>query len=285
MARDRNTLTLRQRWTLDDIPWDRIDPCLMASQEILFFLVLSASFIETATDTYTRNLVEYYADDPVVSGWLSSRWQHEELQHGSALRRYAETAWPGMDWAASYARFFEEFSAKCAEDELESSHTLEAVSRCIVEMGTATYYLSVSRLSPDPVLARLAGLIREDEVRHYKYFLRYFRTYQEKERAGRLSILRAILRRLRMIDVSDSAIALRHAYAMRHPGAPYDHRIYRALQKRIKRAVGARFPVEMGARMTLKPLDLSPAVQKTVISVLTPISRYVLGTSARPGPG
>lgn len=279
MASDRNTLTLRQRWTLDDIPWHRIDPQLMADQEVLFYLVLSASFIETATDTYTRNLVDYYAEDPVISHWLSSRWQHEELQHGSALRRYAETAWPDMDWPGSYARFFHDFSAKCAEDALEATRTLEAVSRCIVEMGTATYYLSMSRLSPEPVLARLAGLIREDEVRHYKYFLRYFHAYQEKERASRLSILRAILRRLRMIDLSDSSIALGHAYGMRHPGAPYDKHIYRTLLKQIRHAVGRRFPVEMSAKMTLKPLDLSPAVQKTVISALLPISRYMLGTS------
>ena len=279
MAQDRNTLTLRQRWTLDDIPWNRIKPAVMAEQEILFYLVLSASFIETATDTYTRNLVDYYADDAVVSNWLSSRWQHEELQHGSALRRYAETAWPYIDWPGTYARFFRDFAAKCEEDALEATRALEAVSRCIVEMGTASYYLTVSRLSPDPVLARLAGLIREDEVRHYKYFLRYFHTYQEKERTGRLRILRAILRRLRMIDVSDSSIALRHAYSLRHPGAPYDKQIYRALQKRIRRAAGKRFPVEMSAKMTLKPLDLSPSVQKTVISVLTPISRYMLGTS------
>lgn len=279
MARDRNTLTLRQRWTLEDIPWNRIDPRLMAEQEVLFYLVLSASFIETATDTYTRNLLDYYADDAAVSDWLSSRWQREELQHGAALRKYAEHAWPGMDWPGTYARFFGEFAAKCAADLLEASRALEAVSRCIVEMGTATYYLTMSRLSPEPVLARLAGLIREDEVRHYKYFLRYFHSYQEKERASRLRILRAIVRRLRMMDMSDSSIALRHAYAMRHPGAPYDKRIYRALQKQLRHAAGRRFPVEMGAKMTLKPLDLSPSMQKTVISVLTPISRYMLGTS------
>ena len=279
MAKDRNTLTLRQRWTLDDIPWGRIDPELMAGQEVLFYLVLSASFIETATDTYTRNLVDYYADDAVVSQWLSSRWQHEELQHGSALRRYAESAWPGMDWPGTYAQFFREFVVKCEEDALEATHALEAVSRCIVEMGTAAYYLSVSRLSPDPVLARLAGLIREDEVRHYKYFLRYFHAYQQREKTGRLSILRAILRRLRMMDISDSSIALKHVYAMRHPDAPYDRQVYRALQRRIRRVVGRRFPIEMSAKMTLKPLDLSPSVQKTVISVISPLSRYMLGTS------
>lgn len=279
MARERNTLTLRQRWTLDDIPWGRIGADAMQGQEVLFYLVLSASFIETATDTYTRNLLQHYAGDPDISHWLSVRWQHEELQHGAALRRYAETAWPHIDWGGTYARFYREFAAKCAEDTLESSRGLEAVSRCIVEMGTASYYLTLSRLSPDPVLARLAGLIREDEVRHYKYFLRYFHAYQHKEKAGRLRIFRAILRRLRMMDMSDSAIALKYAYGMLHPGAPYDKHIYRELQKRIRRTAGRRFPVEMSAKMTLKPLDLSPSMQKTVLSVLTPISRRIFGTS------
>lgn len=279
MEKERNTLTLRQRWTLDDIPWGRIDADAMLGQEVLFYLVLGASFIETATDTYTRNLVEHYNGDPDISLWLSGRWQHEELQHGSALRRYAEIAWPHIDWPGTYARFFAEFAAKCADDTLEPSRALEAVSRCIVEMGTASYYLTLSRLSPDPVLARLAGLIREDEVRHYKYFLRYFHAYRDKEKTGRLRIFRTILRRLRMIDMSDSSIALKHAYGMRHPGAPYDRHIYRELQKKIRHAMGRRFPIEMSAKMTLKPLDLSPSLQKTLLSVLNPISRYMLGTS------
>lgn len=81
-----------------------------------------------------------------------------------------------------------------------------------------------------------------------------------------------------MIDVSDSSIALRHAYSMRHPGAPYDKHIYRALQRRIRCAAGRCFPVEMSAKMTLKPFDLSSSLQKIMISVLTPISRYMLGT-------
>lgn len=266
-----------QRWTLNDIPWQTIDCALMAPQETVFYLVVSASFVETATDTYTRNLVDYYAGDKEVSSWLARRWQQEELQHGMALRRYAETAWPGLRWQQAYDAFFRDFYAKCEADALETSRCLEAVSRCIVEMGTASYYLALSRLSPDPVLTKLAGLIREDEVRHYKYFYRYFRNYRDREHTGRAQILRAILRRLRMLDVDDSSIALKHAYDLRHPGAAYDRQVYRRLQKQLRHDIGPRFPVEMSAKMTLKPLDLHPYAQKSLLAMIGFISHRLFG--------
>ena len=262
-----------------DIPWHEVHREQVAGDDVLFYLVLSASFIESATDTYTSNLIEFFHDDPQVSSWLRERWEREELQHGKALRRYAETAWPEIDWPAAYDRFFQEFSEKCAGDGLESSRCLEAVSRCIVEMGTASYYSTLSALSPEPVLAQLATLIRRDEVRHYKYFYRYFRAYWEREHPGRLGVLRAIFRRMRMMDSSDSSIALKNAYLMRHPGAHYDAFVYRKLQKQVRLAMGANFPVEMSAKMTLKPLDLNPTFQKAALSVLAPVARYMLGAS------
>ena len=246
---------------------------------MLFYIVLSASFIESATDTYTANLIDFFRGDADVSGWLKDRWEQEELQHGAALRRYAETAWPEIDWQAAYDSFFQEFSEKCAGDGLEATRCLETVSRCIVEMGTASYYSTLSALSPDPVLAQLATLIRRDEVRHYKHFYRYFRAYWKREHPGRLGVLRAIFRRMRMMDSSDSNIALKNAYLLRHRGAHYDAFVYRKLQKQIRLAMGANFPVEMSAKMTLKPLDLSPTLQKTALSLLTPLARFMLGAS------
>jgi hypothetical protein len=223
----------------------------------LFYMVTSASFVESATDVYTRNLVQFYADDPAMTGWLAQHWEPEELQHGRALKRYVQLAWPFFDWDAAYAAFVEEFSAKCVEDGLESSAGLEAVSRCIVEMGTASYFTAIRDLSPDPVLSQLADLIRQDEVRHYTYFFRSFNEYREREALGRLPILRAILRRLRMLDEGDSSIALKHSYALLHPLDIFDPPRYRQVLKHMRRTVGTRLPVRMSAKMTLKPLRLN----------------------------
>ena len=247
---------------------------MVADRELLFYLVTTASFIETATDTYARNLIEHYAGDGDATAWLEQHWQHEELQHGRALRRYVQTAWPDVDWERVYQAFFTEFSATCVVEALEAGRCLEMVSRCIVEMGTASYYTALSRLSPEPVLSRLAGLIREDEVRHYKYFYHYFLRY--RERLGRRKIFGAILRRLRMIDGADSSIALKHAYAIRHPGALFDNRVYRRIQKQARYLMGPNFPHEMSVKMTLKPLDLNPRLQKLLVPSITVASRCLL---------
>ena len=144
-----------QRWTLDDIPWHKIDSSVVAAKEELLLLVASASFVEIATDIYARNLLERFSSEQEVGEWLNLHWQHEELQHGHALRRYVEAAWPSFDWAAVHRPFFEEFSITCKVDALEPTMALEMASRCVVEMGTASYYTTLSRLSPEPVLREL----------------------------------------------------------------------------------------------------------------------------------
>ncbi|MGA9853164.1 MAG: ferritin-like domain-containing protein [Gammaproteobacteria bacterium] len=265
-----------QRWTLDDIPWQSIDRSAVADWELLFYLATTASFIETATDTYAHNLIEYYAGDVEATAWLEQHWQHEELQHGRALKRYVQTAWPDFDWDAVYRAFFAEFSANCVAEALEPSRCLEMVSRCIVEMGTSSYYTSLSNLSPDPVLSLLTRLIREDEVRHYKYFYRYFLRYREHEHVGRWKIFKAVLHRLRMIDGEDSSIALKHAYGVRHPGAPFNDRVYRTIQKQGRYLLGPHFPHEMSVKMALKPLDLNPRFQKMLAPVIAFLSRCLL---------
>ena len=60
---------------------------------------LTASLMESATDLYTENLVDYFAGDEEVTLWLEQYWLPEELQHGRALRRYVEAAWPQFDGA------------------------------------------------------------------------------------------------------------------------------------------------------------------------------------------
>lgn len=265
-----------QHWSLEDIPWQDIDHSALADQELLFYLVTSASFIETATDTYARNLISYYAGDAEATVWLERYWQHEELQHGRALRRYALAAWPGFDWDQVYQEFFAEFSATCTVEALEPNRCLEMVSRCIVEMGTSSYYTSLSRFSPDPVLSLLTRLIREDEVHHYKYFYRYFLRYRDSEHVGRLRIFKAILRRLRMIDGDDSSIAFKHAHKVRHPDVAFDNRLYRSIQKQVRHQLGPQFPHAMSVKMTLKPLDLNPRVQNLVAPIVVFVSRCLL---------
>jgi hypothetical protein len=264
------------RWTLDSIDWAALSGESVTGNDALFYLIAAASFVEATTHLYTRNLIDYFADDAEITEWLRVHWLPEELQHGRALRRYVELAWPDFDWEAAYAAFLPEYAAQCAEDGVEPTRTREMASRCVVEMGTASYYRTLSRMTDDPVLTQLARHIADDEVNHYKHFLRYQKKYQAHEGQRRGGIARALWNRLRMIDGADSRIAVKHIYRARYPGQPFDERIFRQLRRGSRRLIQRYFPHRMCIQMLLKPLGLGPRAHRVALPVFEAVARRVV---------
>ena len=158
----------QQHWTLDSIDWSALRHEAVASNDALFYLIAGASFVEATTDLYTQNLIDYFANDDEITAWLKAHWLPEELQHGRALRRYVQLAWPDFDWDGVYERFQPEFAAQCAEDGMESTRSREMASRCIVEMGTSGYYRMLSRMTDEPVLTELARRISDQLIGLYR---------------------------------------------------------------------------------------------------------------------
>jgi ferritin-like protein len=267
---------VQQRWSLDSIDWRAIRSEAVAEPETLFYLVAAASFMEITTDRYTRNLIDQFFGDDEITSWLEQHWLPEEIQHGHALRRYVQIAWPDFAWERVYGSFLEEFSAYCSADVLEPTRTREMASRCVVEMGTASYYTTLSRISRDPVLATIAHRIAEDEIRHYKHFYRYFCRYQNAEPASRRAVFSALLNRLRMIDGEDSNIAMKHLYGARHPDKPLDDRIYRNLRRNSRQLIRPHFPHRMCVQMLLKPLGLGPRAHRIAVPVTEALARWIV---------
>jgi hypothetical protein len=264
-----------QRWSLDDIPWQAIHHDSVVQNNAFFYLVASASLMESATDLYTENLIDFFEGDAEVTSWLERYWLPEELQHGRALRRYVEATWPEFDWDPAFERFVEEFRPFC-EKALESARSLEMASRCVVETGTASYYMTLSRASAEPVLQLLARRIAEDEVRHYKHFFRFFRRYRDAERPSRAAVVPALWRRLRMSGGDDSFIVLKHVYASRYPAGRFDGEVYRHLRQECRDLVREHFPHQMSVRMLLKPLALSPLTQRATLPVAVALARRLV---------
>lgn len=272
-AADR--VTARRHWSLDDIPWQSIRHDAVAGSEVFFYLIASASLMESATDLYTANLIDYFAGDDEVTAWLERHWLPEELQHGRGLRRYVEAAWPDFPWEPVRELFVEEFRPFC-DEALERARGLEMASRCVVEMGTASFYTSLSRASPDPVLALLTRRIAEDEVSHYKHFYRFFRKYRQIERPARGAVAPALWRRLRMSGGEDRLVVLKHVHRARHPGKPFGAAVYRSIHRQSQALLREHFPVEMSVRMLLKPLTLGPRVQRVAVPVIAALARRVV---------
>lgn len=265
-----------RRWTLADIAWDEIDCAAIVDDEQIFFLVAAASFIEITSDTYTRNLIEFCAGDDEVVDWLEHGWQHEEVQHGVALRRYVETAWPSFDWESAYRSFHSEYMQFCQVELLAPTRALEMVARCVVETGTSSFYRMLADASPEPVLRRLAGFISVDEVNHYKNFYRFFRFYAEREHPSRVDVMRQLVHRLRLIDAEDAAVAFKAVRLASRPDEPLGEDEYNAFRRGVRPMARRHYRFEQAVKMLLRPLRLPGIATRVVVPLGSAIARHGL---------
>lgn len=272
---------LPNHWSLDDLRFGEVEADLVRDNGLLFSLIVSASFIESMTFKYTENLCHHLRDNPPAVQWLRERWQWEEMQHGQALRRYAETVWPELDWPAGYRAFYREYLPVSTLEALEQRPGLEMLSRTVVEVGTSTYYTMLGHLSREPVWRHIAARIVQDEVRHYTYFHRFFRSYSGGERFGRGTCTRVIVRRLQIMEHEDAEIALR---AIQH-ALPAGHRFRNEHTADIRRAAVLAsedaYPYRMAVNMLLKPLKLPWPIKRALTPLLEKSARTLLFRGAQ----
>lgn len=132
------------------------------------------------------------------------------------LKRYVKTAWPAFDWDAAYEGFIAELTPLYSVDPLAPSRALEMLACRFVESDTATFYRTLSTLSPEPVLKQVTSRMSADEVRHYKHFCRYYLRYKEIEKPRRAALLRMLWARSSEIDTEDLVYAVKHILRMRN---------------------------------------------------------------------
>ena len=260
-------------WSIDAIPYHAIEHAAVAGNELLLHIVASASFVEITSDVYTRNLADFFRGDGEVVDWLEHAWESEELQHGRALKRYVETAWPDFDWDGAYARFLAEFKRFCSVDQLAGTRALEMAARCVVETGTAAFYRALAEVSPEPVLRRLAAAISADEVRHYKHFYRFFLRYREHERPSRVAVARTLWARIGEVDAEDAFYAFKHVYLARNPDAEFRADDYAAFRAQLRPLAARHFPHRMASKMLLKPLGLGAPLGRLAVPAVASASR------------
>ena len=263
------------RWSVEQLPFPLIDRARVMGDPDLFYMLVSASFVEITSDLYTQNLVDYFDGDAEVQQWLEHQWQHEEVQHGFALKRYVTTVWPEFDWDEAYRRFFSDYARVCIVENLGPTRALELVARCVVETGTATMYTLLGRLTDEPVLRLLTDHIRRDEVRHYGFFYHHFVSYQRDERPSRTAILRTLWSRVAEIDNEDAYYAFKHVFMMRHPSRTFTDSDYHDFRRRLLARARGEYPFHMAAKMVLKPLALGRHVQRAAVPLLTAGARHL----------
>jgi len=262
-------------WSIDDIPYHTLKREQVKDNSLLLYIVATAAFVEITSDVYTRNLAEFFHGDADVVDWLQHAWEGEELQHGGALKRYVETAWPDFGWDRAYGNFLAEFLRFCSVDQLAQTRALEMAARCVVETGTAAFYRALAEMSPEPVLRTIAAAISADEVRHYKYFYRFFLRYREREQPSRTAVARTLWARIGEVDAEDAFYAFKHVYLACNPRAEFREGDYAAFRAQLRPLAVHHFPHRMASKMLLKPLGLSAPLGRLVVPAVASASRLM----------
>ncbi len=240
-------------WTLGDIPWghfdhSKVDPDILA-------IIKAASLVEQNGDDYAAYLCNVFADDAEFQT-IARHWGGEEIQHGQALGRWAELADPGFDHAAASARFTDGFRVDvAAKDSVRGSRTGELVARCVVEVGTSSYYSALAEAVDEPVLKEICKRIAADELRHYKLFYGYMKRYLLTEQLGVWARLKVALGRL--VEAEDDELAYAY-YAANGNAVAYDRRRFSRAYARRAYAVYRLHHVERGIAMAFKAIGLKP---------------------------
>jgi hypothetical protein len=240
-------------WTLDDIPWRLLDRAKLDPE--LVRIVKAASLVEHNGAAYAHHLCRIFADDPEFQE-TARRWGEEEVQHGTALARWAELADPDFDFAAAFARFQAGFQVDFDSDRSRrGSRAGEMVARCVVEIGTSSYYSALREAAREPVLQEICRHIAADELRHYRLFYKHLDRLLRREPIGRFARLRVAL--TRVAESEDDELAYAY-YAANESERPYDRRHYCRAYARFAYKLYRPHHVERAVAMLLKAVGLTP---------------------------
>ncbi len=218
-ASGSNLVGGQRHWDMDtDIPWDRFDASKVEPE--LLRIMKAASLVEYNARDYATYLHNVFHDDPDMQADAAD-WAHEEVQHGASLGRWCEYADPDWSHDAAFSRFVAGFRPDIeAQESIRGSRSAEMVARCMVEVGTSSYYGSIAAATDEPVLKEICKRIAADELRHYKLFYKNLKRYLPVEKPTRLQRFRVALGRV--TETQDDELSYAYYAANAGPDEPYE---------------------------------------------------------------
>jgi hypothetical protein len=262
-----------RHWTLDDIPWNRFDRDKLDPE--IVSIVKAASLVEYNGGAYAHHLCRIFHDDPDFQR-AARRWGEEEIQHGRVLARWAALADPSYDFAAAFDRFRAGYRIDFETDiSRRGSRSGEMIARCMVEVGTSSYYSALRDGVREPVLREICRNIAADEIRHYKLFFKNLDRYIERDQVRLWQRLRLALGRI--AEAEDDELAYAY-YAANETSHPYDRRRYSRAYARRALALYQEHHVRRMMALAFKAVGLSSHTRlaRTASRLVWRVMRYKL---------
>lgn len=241
-------------WTIDDLPWSSFDPARV--DPTLVGVVKAAALVERNAAHYTAYLCNVFADDDAFKA-SAHDWAVEEQRHGDTLGRWAELADPGFSFHDAFRRFTDGYHIPAeVTASIRGSRTGELMARCMVEIGTSSFYTSLHQATAEPLLATICRRIAADELRHYKLFYTCMKTYQQAEGVGRWRRLAVAVARFR--ETEDDELAYAWHAANDAAGTPYQRTRCTRAYGRSAFSLYRRHIIDRAVAMMFKAAGFTP---------------------------
>jgi rubrerythrin len=209
-------------WEVAGLPWDQFDASRLDPETLK--VVKAAALVEYGGEKYAHYLCNVFSDD-LAFQQAARDWAAEEMRHGEALGRYAETADPAFSFSDALVRYNAGYGFDIdAVESVRGSRSGELIARCIVETGTSSYYTAIADATEEPVLKAICRNIAADEFRHYKLFYTHLKRYLAREALSRFDRMRIVLGRMR--ESEDDELCYAYYAANAPASAAYDREVY-----------------------------------------------------------
>ena len=215
----------REHWKIENLSWEKLDPSKVSAD--LLKVVKAAALVEYNAEAYADYLCKVFHDDEDFQA-IAREWAIEEVQHGQALGQWAERIDPSWNLEVAMAKFREGYVPDhfMSEEEasVRGSRSGEMVARCMVEIGTSSYYSAIGDSTEEPVLKEICKHIAADEFKHYKLFYDTLNKYIDQEGLSRMKRLKIALGRI--AESEDDELSYAFFAATANDNDNYDRKTY-----------------------------------------------------------
>lgn len=259
------------RLSIDKIQWANVEKAKVQDDPALFYTLVTSSFLESTANFYANNLATFFQNNSEVVSWLRQTWQLEELNHGTVMRMYIKSVWPEYDWDYAYSYFLKDYTSQRLVESFHSSRSLMMLNLCVTETEAALSYRAFANYVDDLILKRLMSLMYADEIRHYKFFLKYFFSYKESEKLGIIALAKTIMKRQKMVNHQDLGIPLKYIPLGWYSSSPFKQVTTQEVLYKVGQIMNQHFSYSIALKMLFKPLGSQTIEQRLTTTLLESI--------------
>ena len=212
---------MARSWKFEDINWSLFDASRVNPQ--ILSIIKTGSVVERNGFDYGTYLKNVFKGDMNFIEEVNG-WELDEVKHGEVLAEWVRLADNSYNFDKAYSKFRDGYKIPVdSSDSVRGSRGAELLARCLVEIGTSSFYAAIRDATNEPLLKEICSKIAADELRHYKLFYTHFKHYQKIEKLSMLRRLQVVFGRL--FETRDEELSYAYYAGNDEPGA-FDHSKY-----------------------------------------------------------